>query len=212
MDKLIIFVDFLTCPECMDRLGRWLIVCSQLPVGFRFNRNVSSAIDQPIRPHWLRVVFIGRRPRATLARIAVLVAVCFITFNYLLLPIRIDGISMEPTHHNGQINCVNTLAYLFHKPRRGDIVAVRLAGKHVMFMKRIIGLPGETVAFHDGHAYINGKRLAEPYVKFPCGWEMASVLCSSNEYYVVGDNRSMPIDLHTKGRATRDRIMGKLLL
>jgi signal peptidase I len=192
--------------------SRFTLFCSQLSAGFRFNTKVSSATDQPSRPHWLRVVLIGRRPRATLARIAVLVVVCFITFSYILLPIQIDGISMEPTHHNGRFNCINTLAYLFHEPRRGDIVSVRLAGKHVMFMKRIIGLPGETVAFHDGTAYINGKPLDEPYIKFPCDWEMAPVLCSSNEYYVVGDNRSMPIDFHTKGRATRDRIMGKLLL
>ena len=173
---------------------------------------MASAIDQPIRPHWLRVVLVGRRPRATVARIAVLVVACFVTFNYLLLPIRIEGISMEPTHHNGQFNCINTLAYLFHEPRRGDLVSVRLAGKHVMFMKRVLGLPGETVAFHAGHAYINGQPLDEPYVKFNCDWEMAPVQCSSNEYYVVGDNRSMPIDLHTKGRAERERILGKLLL
>jgi len=203
--------DRISRRSSLTRLARH-IVCSQLPAGFRFNTEVSSAIDQPIRPHWLRVALIGRRPRATLARIAVLVAVCFVTFNYLLLPIRIEGISMEPTHHNGRLNFINTCAYLFHEPRRGDIVSVRLAGKHVMFMKRIIGLPGETVAFHDGHAYINGQRLDEPYIKYHCDWEMAPVQCSPDEYYVVGDNRSMPIDLHTKGRAERGRIIGKLLL
>ena len=189
-----------------------MIVCSQLSVGFRFNTDVSSVNDQPIRPHWLRVVLIGRRPRATLARIVVLAVTCFVTFKFILLPIRVDGISMLPTYHTGQVNCINTLAYLRHEPQRGDIVSVRLAGKHVMLMKRIIGLPGETVAFHEGQAFINGKLLNEPYVKFDCDWEMAPVQCSPNEYYVVGDNRSMPIDLHTKGRAERERIIGKLLL
>ena len=188
------------------------IVCSQLSFDFRFNTAVSNATEPPPRPHWLRVVLIGRRPRATLMRIVVLAVTCFITFKFILLPIRIDGISMQPTYHTGQVNCINRLAYLRHEPQRGDIVSVRLAGNSVMFMKRVIGLPGETVAFHEGHAYINGKLLDEPYVKLPCDWEMTSVLCSPTQYYVVGDNRSMPIELHTKGRAERDHIAGKLFL
>ena len=155
---------------------------------------------------------IGRRPRATLVRIVVLGVTCYAVFGFILWPIRIDGISMLPTYHTGQFNCINRLAYLRHEPQRGDIVSVRLAGPSIMYMKRIIGLPGETVAFHEGHAYINGQPLDEPYVKLPCDWEMAPVLCGPTQYYVVGDNRSMPIELHTKGRAERDRIVGKLFL
>ena len=155
---------------------------------------------------------IGRRPKATLARIIVLVVTCFIVFNFWLLPIRIDGISMLPTYHTGQINCVNRLAYLRHEPRRGDIVSIRLAGPSVMFMKRIIGLPGETVSFQNGRAYINGQPLAEPYAKLPCDWQSEPVLCGPTQYYVVGDNRSTSFAGHTQGRAERNRIVGKLLL
>ena len=170
------------------------------------------------RPHWLRVVLIGRRPRATLVRIAVLVAACFAIFKFMLLPIRIEGISMLPTYHDHQVNCINRLAYLRHEPRRGDIVSVRysdpgrLAYPSVMLMKRIIGLPGETVAFHNGRAFINGQPLDEPYVKFSCDWETAPFPCSSTQYFIVGDNRSMPFYFHTKGRIERDHIVGKLFL
>jgi signal peptidase I len=187
-----------------------MIVCSQLSTGFRFNTAVQSAIEP--RPHWLRVLAIGRRPKATLVRIVVLAVTCFITFKFILLPIRIEGISMLPTYHNGQVNCINRLAYRSHEPQRGDIVSVRLAGTSIMYMKRIIGLPGETVSFHAGRACINGQPLNEPYLKFHCDWEMEPVLCGPTQYYVVGDNRSMPIDLHTKGRAERDHIVGKLFL
>lgn len=168
--------------------------------------------------HWLRIVTIGRRPRATVARIVVLAVVCFITFHFILLPVRIEGISMEPTFHNRQFNLVNRLAYLFHEPQQGDIVSIRFskpeafAAPSEMLMKRIIGLPGETVSFHEGHAFINGKRLDEPYVKFPCHWEHGPIHCGTNQYYVVGDNRSMPFKDHMQGRATRDRIVGKALL
>jgi signal peptidase I len=193
-------------------LNRGIIVCWQLSAGFRFNTTVQGTNDHSRFVYWLRVLTIGRRPKATLVRIVVLAVTCFVTFGFILLPVRIEGISMQPTLHTGQLNCVNRLAYLRHEPQRGDIVSVRLAGKHIMYMKRIIGLPGETVAFHEGHAVINGQPLAEPYVKLPCDWEMKPVLCSSTQYYVVGDNRSMPIELHTKGRAERDRIVGKLFL
>jgi signal peptidase I len=188
------------------------IVCSQLSPVFRFNTPVSSTNDPPASPHWLQVLCIGRRPKATLVRIAVLVVTCFITFKFILLPIRIEGISMLPTYHNNQIRCLNRLAYLRHEPRRGDIVSVRMAGLSYMYMKRIIGLPGETVSFRNGHACINGQPLDEPYLKFSCDWEKPPVVCGPNQYYVVGDNRSMPFEFHTQGRAERDHIVGKLLL
>jgi signal peptidase I len=158
------------------------------------------------------VLTIGRRPKTTLIRIAVLVVACFVTFKFVLLPIRVDGISMQPTYHTGQINCVNRLAYLRHEPQRGDIVSVRLAGTSVMYMKRIIGLPGETVAFHGGRAFINGAPLDEPYVKLSCDWEHAAIVCGPDQFYVVGDNRSMPFENHTQGRANRNHIVGKLFL
>jgi signal peptidase I len=189
-----------------------MIVCSQLSAGFRFNTSVSNVTEQPVRPHWLRVVVIGRRPKATLIRIVVLVATCFVAFKFILLPIRVEGISMQPTLRDGQIDCVNRLAYRRHEPQRGDIVSVRLAGPSVMYMKRVIGLPGETVSFHHGHVYINDELLDEPYLKFPCDWEHEPIPCGPTQYYVVGDNRTMPFNLHTQGRAERDHILGKLFL
>jgi signal peptidase I len=173
---------------------------------------VQDTNHSPREPSWWWVAFIGRRPKATLVRIVVLIAVCFITFKFILLPIRVEGISMQPTYHDRQLNCVNRLAYLHHEPQRGDVVSVRFAGTSVMLMKRIIGLPGESVSFHGGRAYINGQMLDEPYVKNSCDWEFGPILCGPNQYYVVGDNRSMPYQMHMQGRADRERIIGKILL
>jgi signal peptidase I len=172
---------------------------------------VQEASYQP-PPGWLRVLTIGRRPKATLVRVLVLIGGCGIVFGFCLVPIRIDGISMLPTYHTGQINFVNRLAYLRHEPRRGDLVSIRYAGRSVMLMKRIIALPGETIAFVNGRAHINGQPLAEPYVKLPCAWNTDPIPCGPDQYYVVGDNRSMAFELHTQGRADRERIIGKLLL
>ena len=79
-------------------------------------------------------------------------------------------------------------------------------------MKRIIGLPGETVAFVNGAALINGKVLDEPYEKYDCDWNLPPVKLGPNQYFVVGDNRSMPAEYHVKGKVERDHIVGKAVL
>jgi signal peptidase I len=174
-------------------------------------------VENPIatskpRPGVARVIVIGRNPRNTLIRILVLVAVCLVVFNFILLPIRVTGISMLPTCKDRSVNFVNRLAYSRHEPRRGDIVSIRYAGIHLMLMKRIIGLPGETIAFENGRVMIDGKPLAEPYEKWNCVWTLPPEKIGINEYFVVGDNRTMPAELHTFGRVERERIVGKVLL
>jgi len=158
----------------------------------------------------------------TLLRATLWVVIFLVIFRVVLLPIRVTGISMEPTKHDRSINLVNEFAYLWHKPQRGDIVAIRfvpsdnsLEPPHVMLLKRIIGLPGETVAFVNGQVLINGEILDEPYEKpyemDPCNWNSAPVTLGANQYYFVGDNRSMPPEYHTHGEYERNRIVGKAL-
>lgn len=174
---------------------------------------METTTEAPVEsPSLLRKVVIGRNPKRTMQRVVILVVVCFFVAKFVLLPIQISGPSMLPTYSERGVNFVNRVAYLFHEPRRGDVVAIRLAGPSIMFMKRIIGLPGETVAFHEGHVYIDGKLLSEPYVKFPCYWEHEPRKLGPFEYYFVGDNRSMPQVDHSEGKASRERIVGKVLL
>jgi signal peptidase I len=164
-------------------------------------------------PPWLRRALIGRKPKRTLVRIVILVVVCFVLRAFVLLPIQVDGPSMLPNYKDRSINVVNRLAYRSHEPRRGDVVAIgMLAGQHVMYLKRIVGLPGETVAFHWGTLYINGEPVTEPYVKLPGNWNREPELVGLGQYYVVGDNRDMSWDEHTQGRAARALIVGKVLL
>lgn len=171
---------------------------------------------------WLRRVLIGHHPKRTRVRILVLVvpfSILFILFRFVLLPIQVKGPSMLPTYHEGGINFLNRFAYLRSEPKRSDVVGIRLArpswlfaAPSVVYMKRIVGLPGETIEFRDGHVLIDGKLLEEPYVKFPCDWDLAPEILKPNEYYLVGDNRSMPEFLHEKGRADKNRVVGKILL
>jgi signal peptidase I len=163
-------------------------------------------------PGWLRRVLIGRKPERTLLRIVIWVASLLIISRFILLPIRVQGASMLPTYQENGVNFVNRLAYVWSAPKRHDVVAIRLAGPHIMFMKRIIALPGETIAFRHGHAVVNGVVLNEPYVKLPCDWDYGPVRLTDNEYFFVGDNRSMPQVDHSFGRGERQRIVGKILL
>jgi len=174
---------------------------------------MGTSADAAQAPSWLLRVLIGRRPKRTLVRIVVLVVVSIIVFKFVLVPIRVDGGSMLPAYKDHSVNFVNRLAYLFHEPRRGDVVAIRmLAGEHVMYMKRLVGLPGETVSFHNGYLFINGKRLAEPYLKLRGNWEHEPMPVGPDEYYVVGDNREMPWEDHYQGRPARKLVLGKVLL
>lgn len=173
---------------------------------------MSGEPNQTTLPHWLKVVLIGRNPRVTIIRLAVTVVLLVCTARFMLIPIRMQGPSMRPTYEDRGINLLNRLAYLRRGPSRGDVVAIRLAGPSIMFMKRVVGLPGETVEFIDGQLYVNGQPQKEPYVKFPCHWDMPKQRLSPTQYFVVGDNRDMPIQDHTFGVAERARILGRVLL
>jgi signal peptidase I len=153
-----------------------------------------------------RVIF-GANPRRTTVRILVLAAVSFITFRWILMPVRADGDSMLPTYYSGNLTLVNRMAYVNSPPKRGDVVAIRLAGPRVVYIKRIIALPGERIAVADGEVLINGAPLVEPYVRHGRSWNFEEVTLGPDEYFVVGDNRGTS----DFGRVEADRIIGRLL-
>lgn len=191
---------------------------------------------KPLLPHWLRIILIGRRPRFTMVRIAVLIVVTFVVFGFFLLPVRIGGPSMLPNYRTGGVNLVNRLAYLRQPPNRGDVVTIRVSGTEysagelwralwhfdvdfgrlfrpsVMYMKRVVGLPGETVEFSQGKLLVNGTAIPEPYLRFSCYWNRPPQTLGPNQYFVVGDNRAMRMEDHTFGATDRGRIVGKVLL
>jgi signal peptidase I len=154
---------------------------------------------------------LGRHPAKTAIRLAVLVVASFVLFRWVLLPVRTYGDSMLPTYQSASFHIVNRAAYFWNPPERGDVVGVRLAGWRVMYVKRIVGLPGEQVAFHEGTLLVDGRAIIEPYVQRPSNWTTTEVRLGEDEFFVVGDNRSMPMDQHEFGRVKRERIAGPLL-
>ncbi len=163
---------------------------------------------------WLRTIVIGRSPRRTAMRIVVLIIVVVVSWKYVIRPIRVEGPSMMPTARETEIKFLYRLAYLRHGPRRGDVVAIRFTGESILLMKRIVGMPGDKIEFVEGQLHINGRPMNEPYVKRPYTWNFVPEhsKLGTDEYYVVGDNRAMPEENHTKGVARRVKIVGRVLL
>lgn len=173
---------------------------------------MATVAEESGKGSWVRRAILGRDPIRTLIRAVIWVVILVVLRTYVLLPIRVEGVSMLPTYKENGVHLVNCLAYVTHPPRRGDVVAIAYTGHSLMLCKRIVGLPGEIIAFHRGHVEINGTPLDEPYVKETCNWEHPAERIGPDEYYVVGDNRSMDFEFHTQGRANRSKIVGKVLL
>ena len=143
-----------------------------------------------------------------LIRVLLVALSAYLFFGQVLTPLRIKGRSMEPTYHDGTINFLWKWRFAFSKPKRYDVVALRFAGNRVMLLKRVIAMEAETVEFRDGKLYVDGKEMEEPYVRFPCNWNLPPRLVEKDCVYVVGDNREMPIEDHHFGQASMRRILG----
>lgn len=118
---------------------------------------------------------------------------------------------MEPTYQDGQFNFCWRLRYAFSQPKRGDVVVVRLAGRKIMLLKRVVALEGEEVEFCDGQLFVNGRQVEEPHVRYPCGWNLQPRRVEPGHVYLIGDNRSMPIEQHQFGQTPLNRIVGSPL-
>ncbi len=138
--------------------------------------------------------------------------VSYLVFSYLLIPLRIQGRSMEPTYHDGSFAFCWRPAYLFTPPERFDVVVIRYAGHRVMLLKRILALEGETLEFRRGDLYINGQKVAEPYVQNHSNWDLPPRRVDPGKVYVVGDNRDTVMERHRFGQVSRNRIVGGVIL
>ncbi len=153
---------------------------------------------------------IGRRPTRTLLRAVLLgVATAFIA-RWVVRPFRVAGTSMEPTVPDGAWGLGFVAAYRFGDPRVGDIVMIRLAGDSVMYLKRVLAAPGETVEFRDGELWVNGERRPEPYLRETGDWTTAPVTLGPREFMVAGDRRNVRQSAHLAGVVRRERIVGRL--
>jgi len=127
---------------------------------------------------------------------------------FLAQATRVEGYSMEPTLYGHQRLIIEKLSYRIHPPERGDIVVVRVPQFDKFLIKRVIGLPGETLEIKNGLVYIDGQPLEEPYVNgAPRGNYRATVI-PEGYVFVMGDNRNNSNDSRAFGPISIESIVG----
>ena len=158
-----------------------------------------------------------------LVQTIILALIIFLAFRFAVQNYRVEGPSMEPTVSGGQHLLVNRLVYLrfetaglpdflpfvngaadgsvyaFHPPHRGEVVVFRFPEEERDFVKRVVGLPGDTVEIRAGQVFVNGEALDEPYVTEPDSDDMRPITVSEGAYFVLGDNRRRSDDSRPRG-------------
>ncbi len=124
--------------------------------------------------------------------------------------------SMLPTIQLKDRVMVNKFIYFFKEPERGDVVVFdppEILNSKEDYIKRVIGLPGDTVEVKNAQVYINGKAVSEPYISEPHNYEYGPVTVPEDALFVMGDNRNLSFDSHRwNAWLTRDHIKGKAFL
>ena len=141
--------------------------------------------------------------------ILIIIALLVLVFSFTIF--SVSGASMEPTLKDGEKILVFKLAYNFSKLGRGDLILLKADNK--IWVKRIVGLPGEQVEIKDGKVKINGKVLLESYVKEIHTYGDQRVILVENQFYVLGDNRepNQSIDSRIFGPISKKSILGKVV-
>lgn len=149
----------------------------------------------------------------------ILLVVIFVVPKYIVGRSVVDGASMQDTLHDGESLMVSKISYIVGDPKRFDIVTFFPYGRDIeeYYVKRIIGLPGETVQIIGSDIYINGKVLKENYGKEPIkepGFAKDKITLGKDEYFVLGDNRNESTDSRfvEVGNVQRKNIDGKVIL
>lgn len=157
--------------------------------------------------------------------IALIVICVYVVPNYVIQRTVVSGESMEDTLHNKESLLVDKMSYRFHNPERYDIIVFYPRGHEVeeYYVKRIYGLPGETIQIKENDIYINGEKIDDPYAKdamLSAGLAEEPYTLGDDEYFVLGDHRSVSMDSRTTpdmdpdgpGPVKFENIAGKVIL
>ena len=133
---------------------------------------------------------------------------------YIAQPFIVSGASMEPNFYNGEYLIIDELTYEFRPPERGEVVVFRYPlNPSEFFIKRIVGLPKETVEVKSGKISINGVAFEEPYIEnSPETLPDIKIMLDEGEYFVLGDNRPHSSDSRFWGALPKEKIMGRAFL
>ncbi len=154
--------------------------------------------------------------------IVIALSIFLVVYLFLAQPHQVSGLSMFPNYHDKEYILTDKVSYKIDNPKRGDVVVFHAPeaahcpqGTGCDFIKRIIGLPGDTLEIRNHKFYVNGKELPEPYIPpenvlNPGPYIQDRVVTlAQNEYFVVGDNRPHSSDSRVWGPIGKENIVGK---
>ena len=149
--------------------------------------------------------------------LVLVIAALFVVYNFVAQQIEVSGSSMESTLHSKDRLILEKLSYRFGDPKRFDIIVFKPYSKEkdTYYIKRIIGLPGETIQILDGDIYINGSLLPEGYGNgkmIDGGLASDAITLLDDEYFVLGDNRNGSRDSREIGTVKRSSIIGRAFM
>ena len=162
--------------------------------------------------------------RAIVSGVIYIILIIFIAVifnNYFYSPMRVTGVSMKPSLSDADIIIVDKISYKFTEPKRYEkVVFPYKYNNNTKYVKRVIGLPGETILIKEGIIYIDGKELTESYGIYENQKDehkyanYGPVKLSKDEYFVMGDNRDNSDDSRSDdvGKVKRDTILGRAVL
>ena len=128
---------------------------------------------------------------------------------FLAQATQVLGQSMEPNLHSTQRVVVEKITYRFvHGPRRGNVVVIDAPDQSEMLIKRVVGLPGETIELRNGQVYIDGEPLTEPWIVNPGGGSYGPLTIPPLHVFVMGDNRGASNDSRSFGPVAIEHIVG----
>jgi signal peptidase I len=129
---------------------------------------------------------------------------------FLAQATRVYGHSMEPNLHTDQRLVVEKLSYRLHTPRRTDVVVLHIPDhSKELLIKRVIGLPGETIQVKDGGVYLDGQLLDEPYLNVETRGSYGPLLIPPDHIFVMGDNRGASNDSRSFGPVHIQQVVGR---
>ncbi len=137
--------------------------------------------------------------------VALIIAFTIRTFVFSLF--FVDGNSMNNTLIHNEVMFSTKYDYLLNDPARFDVVICRYPGRKENFVKRVVGIPGDTIAVRDGYLYVNAEQVQEAYITHRPNYEISDYTVGEGEYFVLGDNRANSNDSHVIGPIKREAIV-----
>lgn len=151
--------------------------------------------------------------REIIETLVIAIILAFLIRTFVFESYQVDGTSMLPTLHNGDRVLVNKLAFVYGKPETGEIIVFKSPVIPSQdWIKRVIGVPGDTVSVKNNVVYINGKRYPEPFLKYRKSINVAPRYVPPGYLWVEGDNRPVSFDSRYFGLLPEKNVRGETFL